>query len=39
MSYLERIEMYMEMGLNEDDAGREAYRDTHPEDYDSEDYE
>lgn len=39
MNFLELVETYMSMGLNESDACREAYRDMYPDKYEPEDYD
>lgn len=39
MSYLDLIEMYMESGMNEDDASRTAYSEMFPDKYNPEDWE
>lgn len=39
MSYLDLVEEFMAMGLDEDMACQEAYAEMYPESYDSTDYE
>lgn len=39
MNYLELVEHFMDMGMDEDMACREAYAFLHPDKYDPDDYE
>ena len=39
MNYLEMVEHFMDMGMDEDTACREAYAFMYPDKYDPEDYE
>ena len=39
MDFLELVEQFMDMGMDEDAATREAYAVLYPENYDPKDYE
>lgn len=39
MDFLELVEEFIQMGMDEDTACREAYAELYPETYDPEDYE
>ena len=39
MNYLEMVEHFMDMGMDEDTACKEAYAFMYPDKYDPEDYE